>query len=433
MIRFWGVTLAMLAALTLGTSPGAAQDGSVQRSQLPNGIVVLTAERPESQVAAFHAAFRGGSRDEDEATVGAAHFMEHMYFQGAHRYRDQAEIFNSVSKRGGWINAFTSFEQIAFQVVVAAEDFDIGLDVLSDILVNSTFPADKVDKERAVVLEELNRGRNSPERYADEVFTKAALSGHPAERLPIGSRETVNNSSRDVLVSFRDKYFVAGNMVVVVVSPESHEEIVRKIAPAFADMRPGSLYDRRAVAPPAPHPERVDLQAGSSQGRVLLGVAVPGLDSPAQYPLDVLAEILGSSGRRLMDDLRDRRGLVADAGSSSYQLTDVGLFELYASVRPELAEQALEGLREHLRSVRESPPNEDEVWNAVRFIEGRTELGLQASIRQAGTLAGPHTLGPAADLDVYLEGVRAVTPQSIHDVALRYLDPDLATVVVVRP
>lgn len=433
MFRIGGFTLAMLASLTLGASPGAAQDGSVQRSELPNGIVVLTAERPESQVAAFHAAFRGGSRDEDEATVGAAHFMEHMFFQGAQRYRDQAEIFNSVSKRGGWINAFTSFEQIAFQVVVAAEDFDIGLDVLSDILVNSTFPADKVDKERAVVLEELNRGRNSPERYADEVFTKAALRGHPAERLPIGSRETVNNSTREVLVSFRDKYFVAGNMVIVVVSPDAHEEVVARIAPAFAEMRPGGLYERPGVRPPAPNPERIDLQAGSSQGRVLMGAAVPGLDSDDQYSLDVLAEILGASGRRLMDDLRDRRGLVADAGASSYQLTDVGLFELFASVRPEMADQALAGLREHLLTVRETAPSSDEVRNAVRFIEGRTELGLQASIRQAGTLAGPHTLGPAADLDVYLEGVRAVTPERVQGAAQRYLDPEQLTVVVVRP
>jgi predicted Zn-dependent peptidase len=83
--------------------------------------------------------------------------------------------------------------------------------------------------------------------------------------------------------------------------------------------------------------------------------------------------------------------------------------------------------------VRETAPTEDEVRNAIRFIEGRTELGLQASIRQAGTLAGPHTLGPAADLDVYLEGVRAVTRESVHEVAQRYLHPEQLTVVVVRP
>lgn len=433
MLRQWGIVLALMAAVTPGASPGAAQDGDVRRAELANGITVLTAERPEGQVVAFHAAFRGGSRDEDEATVGAAHFMEHMYFQGAQRYADQAAIFDSVSSRGGWINAFTSFEQIAFQVVVAAEDFDIGLDVISDILVNSTFPADKVDKERAVVLEELNRGRNSPERYADEVFTKAVLAGHPAEKLPIGSRETVNNSTREVLVGFRDKFFVSGNMVISVVGPVRHEDVVAKVGPAFAEMRPGSLYERPVIAPPPPSPQRIDLQAGSSQGRVLLGAAVPGLNSEEQYPLDVLAEILGSSGRRLMSDLRDQRGLVADAGSSSYQLTDVGLFELYASVQPARAEEALEALRGHLRQVRESPPTEEEVRNAVRFIEGRTELGLQGAIRQAGTIAGPHTLGPAADLDVYLEGVRRVTPAAIHEVAQRFLDPDQLTVVVVRP
>jgi predicted Zn-dependent peptidase len=433
MLKIWGVVLAFLAAVTSGAQTGLANSDAVRSSVLPNGITVLTSERPVGQVVAFHAAFRGGSRDEDDSTVGAAHFMEHMFFQGASRYADQAAIFNSVTARGGWINAFTSFEQIAFQVVVSAEDFDIGLDVLSDILVNSTFPADKVDKERAVVLEELNRGRNSPERYADEVFTKAVLTGHPAERLPIGSRETVNNSTRDVLVEFRDKYFVSGNMVIAVVGPMTHEQVMAKVAPAFAEMRQGPLYERPVVSPPQPRSQRIDLQAGSSQGRVLVGTAVPGLDSQEQYSLDVMAEILGSSGRRLMSDLRDARGIVADAGSSSYQLTDVGLFELYAAVAPNRAEEALEGLIGHVKQIRDSAPTQEEVSNAIRFIEGRTELGLQASIRQAGTIAGPHTLGPAADLDVYLEGIRKVTPQDVLNVAQKHVNPSELAVVVVRP
>lgn len=433
MLKIWGVVLALTAAVTSGARPGSTDSSDVRSSVLPNGITVLTSERPEAQVVAFHAAFRGGSRDEDDETVGAAHFMEHMFFQGAARYADQAAIFNSVTSRGGWINAYTSFEQIAFQVVVAEDDFDIGLDVLSDILVNSTFPADKVDKERAVVLEELNRGRNSPERYADEVFTKAVLTGHPAERLPIGSRETVNNSNRDVLVEFRDKYFVSGNMVIAVVGPMPHEQIVEKLTPAFANMRQGPLYERPAVSPPPARQQRIDLQAGSSQARVLVGTAVPGLNSDEQYPLDVLAEILGSSGRRLMTDLRDQRGLVADAGSSSYQLTDVGLFELYAAAGPNRTEEALEGLLGHVRQIRDSGPTDEEVANAVRYIEGRTELGLQGSIRQAGTIAGPHTLGPAADMDVYLNGIRQVTASRILDSARKYLDPDQLAVVVVRP
>jgi len=359
--------------------------------------------------------------------------MEHMFFQGASRYADQAAIFDSVTSRGGWINAYTSFEQIAFQVVVAAEDFDVGLDVLSDILVNSTFPADKVDKERAVVLEELNRGRNSPERYADEVLTKAVLTGHPAERLPIGSRETVNNSTREVLVDFRDKYFVSNNMVIAVVGPMTHEEVLAKVGPAFTNMRQGPFYDRPVVSPPAARSQRIDLQAGSSQARVLVGTAVPGLNSQEQYPLDVLAEILGSSGRRLMTDLRDQRGIVADAGSSSYQLTDVGLFELSATVAPTRTEEALQGLLGHLRLMRDTGPTDEEVTNAVRFIEGRTELGMQGSIRQAGTIAGPHTLGPAAGLDVYLAGVRQVTSADVLAVARQYLDPEQLAVVVVRP
>ena len=93
MLKSWGVVLALLASVTSGERPGFANDSDVRSSELANGITVLTSERPEGQVVAFHAAFRGGSRDEDDETVGAAHFMEHMFFQGASRYADQASNF----------------------------------------------------------------------------------------------------------------------------------------------------------------------------------------------------------------------------------------------------------------------------------------------------------------------------------------------------
>ena len=129
-----------------------------------------------------------------------------------------------------------------------------------------------------------------------------------------------------------------------------------------------------------------------------------------------------------MTDLRDQRGIVADAGSSSYQLTDVGLFELSATVAPTRTEEALQGLLGHLRLMRITGTNgQKRSPTPCDLSEGRTELGMQGSIRQAGTIAGPHTLGPAAGLDVYLAGVRKVTSADVLAAARQYLDPGFSS------
>src|SRR3712207_2210546 len=158
-------------------------------------MAVLTRERPGADVTAISISVRGGSRDERDETVGAAHFMEHMFFQGTPTRGGPDEIFGPITARGGWLNAYTSFENINFQAVVENHHFELALDILADMLVNSLFAEEKIDKERQVVLEELIRGKNDPRRYAVELFFRTAFADHPARNLPIGSRETLDRKS----------------------------------------------------------------------------------------------------------------------------------------------------------------------------------------------------------------------------------------------
>src|SRR5215208_5166927 len=234
----WVVAL-MITTSSLGSGGGAdpaalqpPDEAGVHARTLPNGMLVLVVERPTTEVAAISIGIRGGSRDEEPETVGAAHFMEHMYFQGTPTRPTSQSIDREITSVGGWNNAWTGWESINFQAVVPAREFDRALDVISDILVNSLFEESKIDKERRVVLEELNRRLNSPSGHIQDVFARTIFEGHPAENLPIGNRETLARSTREVLAKFRDTYFVANNMVVAVVGNVEHEATFERVGAA---------------------------------------------------------------------------------------------------------------------------------------------------------------------------------------------------------
>src|SRR5829696_132356 len=414
-------------------SDHAQRDDDAKRDDLSSGMAVLTRERDYADVTAISISVRGGSRNEHDDTVGAAHFMEHMFFQGTPSRPTTDSVFGPISARGGWLNAYTSFENINFQGVVKNEDFDLALRTLADMLVNSLFAEDRIDKERQVVLEELIRGKNDPRRYAVELFFKNVWDEHPARNLPIGSRETLNNSDRRVLVAFRDANFIASNMVTAVVGDQSHEAVVERVTAAFERMPNGT----RPVFQQAPHPpaksRRIEETIPGTQAQIVLGLPAPGADHPDTYALDIMSVILGEVGRRLVGEIRDKRGLASGVGSSYSTLSDVGSWYAMVGTSPGNVDQVIELIVGQMKRIRSELVPASEVEDAKSFIEGRAVLGLQTSIAFAQYLADREAIGVEPPLEEYLRRVSAVTPEDVLRVAQTYLDPDGATLVQMRP
>ena len=310
----------------------------------------IVRERPGTDVVAISVATRGGSRDERTETVGAAHFMEHMYFQGTPRRPDAADLDREVEARGGWTNAWTGWESINFQVVAPIDDVDLALDVIADQMVNSLFASEKIDKERKVVLEELNGRLNSPTSKAFDLFLLEVFGDHPAHNLPIGNRSTIDNSTRDVLTSFRDTYFVAGNMAVAVVGDVQHDEIFRKLGQAFVGMRAGPAPPKNsAPVPPLtssasrPTPRRPSRPGSSSAARRSATTA------RTATSLDVVEAILGESGRRLERELVDTQAIASSVYMFYYPLTDVGVWGISAGSRPADVDRVMDLAKAELR------------------------------------------------------------------------------------
>jgi predicted Zn-dependent peptidase len=400
---------------------------------LPNGLLVLVRERPSTEVAAISVGIRGGSRDEEPETVGAAHFMEHMYFQGTPTRESSQEIDREITSRGGWLNAWTGWESINFQTLVPYGEFDRALAVISDLLVNSLFEESKIDKERRVVLEELNRRLNSPAGHAQDVFARTIFAGHPAENLPIGNRETLARSTRDVLVKFRDTYFVANNTVVAVVGNVQHEEVFAKVETAFAGMPSGPRPSFHPAPPPPADGRLVEGAASGRQARLAMGVPAPGSDNDDRYALDVLVAVFGDAGRRLHNEVVEQRGLASDIGVAFWELTDVGVWQIWAAATPENVQPVIDIVKDNVRVVRSTVLEEADLDEAKAYIRGTSRLGLESSISQAQRLADGVVLGRYESLDEYLGRVQAVSAEDVRTVARKYLDPDAMTVVVLKP
>jgi predicted Zn-dependent peptidase len=404
-----------------------------ERDELANGMTVLTRERDYADVTAISISVRGGSRNEHDDTVGAAHFMEHMFFQGTPSRPTSDAVFGPISARGGWLNAYTSFENINFQAVVKNEDFKLALDTLADMLVNSLFAEDRIDKERQVVLEELIRGKNDPRRYAVELFFKNVWDEHPARNLPIGSRETLANSDRRVLMSFREANFLASNMVTAVVGDQVHEQVVEQVNSVFANMPDGGKPDFLKAPHPAARSRRIEETIPGTQAQIVLGLPAPGADHPDTYALDIMSVVLGEVGRRLVGEIRDKRGLASGVGSSYSTLSDVGCWYAMVGTSPVNIDLAIDLIMEQMRRIRTEPLPTGELEDAKSYIEGRAVLGLQTSIAYAQYLADREAIGVEPPLDEYLRRVSSVTAEDVTRVAQAYLDPDHATLVLMRP
>ncbi len=425
--------LALAAVLT--PAPSSAQlDDDVQTAVLPSGLVVVTKERADPDTVAISVVVRAGSRDEDEATNGAAHFMEHMFFQGTPRRPTALDVDRPISSRGGRLNASTGWEVIHFDAVVRSADFPVAVDVLADMLSNALFEPEALEKERRVVLQELNARLNTPRTRGSDVFFQTLLADHPARHLPGGSHETVLGITRETLLEFRERWFVANNMVVGVVGNVPHQEAVPLITEAFAQLPTGALPARPPVPPPAPlEGTSVRVDAGTHQAQVLLGVRAPSLADPDRYAMAVLDAAIDDAGRRLFTEVRDRRGLAYSVGSGTASLTDAGIWYAAAGVDPENVELVTELILHEMRRLRDEPLTAAELNEAKSYLEGRSVLGLETNLGQARRFASQEALGVREPIAQYVARVHAVTAEDVQHVARRHLDPENYTRVVVGP
>jgi predicted Zn-dependent peptidase len=409
-----------------GTEPGT------QISRLENGLRIVTRSRRETKAVALNLAVLAGSRDENGATAGAAHVMEHLFFQGTDRARTTDDVLAPIVARGGSFNAGTEREIIGFFVDAPATALPVALEQLGDVIVNARFDEARLDKVRGVVIEELRRRGNDAAQLARDTFTDLVLADHPAHHSPGGTVENVRAISLDALWRYRRDRFRAGNMVLAVVGRADHSEVVERVAEALGSV-PTGASPREAAPFPRSHGTVHELNAGRTTTHIVLGVATPGLNSIERYPLAVIAAVLGRAGRRLRRELREDRALTYSVSANFGALSDVGVLSIATGVDSQRSDEAIEAINAELDALCSHGVTDEELATAKGYLEGRTYLSEERNLAQARRISSQELLGLAQSLDEYIRKIERVTREEVHAVAREYLNSTDAVRVIVRP
>jgi predicted Zn-dependent peptidase len=401
------------------------------RTTLSNGTRVLTAAMPHAQSVSCFVMFAAGSRYERREESGIAHFAEHMFFKGTERRPTARDIATEIDAIGGEFNAFTGKELTGYYVKCAAETRDVALDVLVDMLRNSRFDADEIEREKGVIVEEMNMYADTPRSYVGNVWERHLYGDQPLGWDIIGTEETVRAATRDTFLGYLERWYRPERTVVGIggrVGEDLHERLesmLGAIDPATTGTAEPVVLSENGSA------VRIHTKQ-SDQAHVVVGARSYPHGHPDRYAVQLLATVLGGGmSSRLFTEVREKRGLAyyVFCGNNSY--ADAGALSAQAGVDLNRIDDAIETIVAELRrAAAESVPAE-ELEKARAFAKGRFVLGLESP--HATIMFGLRRElleGQAVEPEEILAGLDAVTADDVQRVATDILGKHLRLALI---
>jgi zinc protease len=418
-----GLVAVLLAGCAVGAGSPMPGPGSASpvRTVLPNGVTLIAQEHRASDVVALQLWMRVGGRDESPDELGLSHYLEHMLFKGTPT-RPPGAIDDLIEGLGGTSNAFTSYDYTHYDVVLPAGQVRAGLELLADIGVNASFPANELEREKKVVFEEMSLVEDDPEKYLGRRLNELAYAPHPYGRPILGTRELIQPLTRERLERYYKKRYVAPSMVLVVVGAVSPREVQ-----ALAEVTFGRLPAIRTARPDAPLPPAIDRSkrqdVSRAEKQAYLGLAWRGAPNGDEdiYAVDLLTTILGDSpSSRLNQTLRERERLVASIEANYVASAKAGLVTITARLEPQNLERAEAAIREVIRRVRDEGVTEAERQRAIITAESGYAFDIETAEGLAKSYGQAETTWTLEDELAYLGRLRQITAAQIQAVARKY-------------
>jgi predicted Zn-dependent peptidase len=391
-----------------------------ERETLSNGVRLLAAPMPQVQSVACFIMLAAGSRYETPDTSGIAHFAEHMFFKGTERRPTAQQIGLELDGIGAEFNAFTGKEYTGYYVKAAAEHRQHSFDVLVDMLTHSKFDPEEIEREKGVIVEEMNMYFDTPRDYISGVYHQLLYDDTPLGWDIIGRKETVRAATRETFLEYIDRWYRAPRMVVGIAGNfpdgvrDELEELLGKLQGGDLGGPPPIQLDVNGSEP------RVKVHSKESdQAHICLGVPSYPLDHPDRYALQIVGTVLGTGmSSRLFTEVRERRGLAYYVFATNYSYTDTGTLYSQAGVDINRIDEAIETVARELRKIAEEPVPADELEKAKNVAKGRFVLQTES----------PHGMimfglrrevleGRAAEPDEVLAEIDAVTVEDVQRVA----------------
>ncbi|HEY1688040.1 MAG TPA: pitrilysin family protein [Solirubrobacteraceae bacterium] len=394
---------------------------TVSANGLPLHRIALAGTRALTALLAFDA----GARTEREDENGMAHFLEHLVFKGGEKYPTYKDINETAEHLGGVLNAYTSHDLVAFHITVRAESAGEAIDLLSDFVARPKLDGEELDRERGVVIQEINRAYDQPSTIAEYLIDRAAFGKHPLGRTVLGPEEHLRSFSREGIVAFRTRRwspqrggaFLVGNLDSL---PE--QQALEEMFARFTDLPEPEPY----VPAPGFMPQTLVEQRDTNQShlRMIYQPAIDVSDLRQRAALSIYATLLGGSmGSRLFDEIREKRGLCYSVYAFDHAFADTPILQLGSGLESSKCVEAYTRMREIVDELRDEGPTQEEVVRARAYAAGRLVLAFEntgAVARHAATRS--IVFGEPIDPDAAIAALDAVTFDEVREVAAGVAD-----------
>jgi predicted Zn-dependent peptidase len=342
-----------------------------QTVTLPNGIRIIHEQNPIN-VAYCGYAIDAGTRDEQADEQGMAHFVEHLIFKGT-RKRHAWHILNRMENVGGDLNAYTNKEETVIYSAFLKEDFLRAAELLTDIVFNSTFPQNEIEKEVEVIIDEIQSYEDSPAELIFDDFEELIFPDHPLGRNILGKPEQLRNFRSEDALRFVNRYYKPDNLIFFVQGNLDFNRIVRSMEKVTAGIPFSTTENYTRQAPGPYHPRQVVLHKDTHQAHVMIGGRGYNAYDERRTGLYLLNNILGGPGMnsRLNVALREKRGLVYSVESNLTAYTDTGTFCIYFGCDLKDTDRCIELVQKELRNLRKQPLTTSRLNAAKKQIIGQ--------------------------------------------------------------
>lgn len=405
------------------------------KTVLENGLRIITVPMPENGTVTAMVVVEAGSRYETADKAGISHFLEHMCFKGTLKRPNALAITTEFESMGVQYNAFTSGTYTGYYAKASKDKGAQILEMVSDLYLNATLPEEEIEKEKGVVIEEINMNGDRPERIVYQTFDELLYGNHPAGRPVIGTKETVKNFTRADLVTYRTAHYIPAKTVVIVSGNFNEQEVIQQVTELFGARVSAPVITMQDVVEDQKTPAVRVYDKATDQTHFILGFRTFNRFDTRRKALGVLSTILGHGmSSRLFNRIREELGLCYYIGTSTHLEHDTGVFTIRAGVAHNKIEATIREIITILKEVAKQGVTDAELQKAKDFKIGNMYLGLETSDALADwygfqEVDGEEVLTP----ELFEAKVRSVTREEVQQVAQDVFDLTQANLAAIGP
>ncbi|MEK7275645.1 MAG: pitrilysin family protein, partial [Candidatus Desantisbacteria bacterium] len=411
---------------------------TIQKFTYDNGLVLLVLEDDSLPIVSINAVFKGGVLFEEKNREGVCNLVQQMMLKGT-KNRNAKQIAEEIESRGGDISTYGGNNSLGCSVKVMKEDADLGFSLLSDVLLNPSFPAEEMEKERKAVLAAIKLQDDDPFNYAVRMLRENMWQNHPYRHNSLGTEESVKVLNRNDLLAFHQAFCQPGNMVLAVFGDVKAEEIRQKVMETWGGVKGCKIL---ASVPDEPEQKwtgetgearQVIKEKDKEQSIILLGYPGVKIGDSDRYVFDVMSSILSGKGSRLFVNLRDKYGLAYYVGVFSILGLSPGAYVFYIGTSKDRIDAALDGIKKEVRILKSEDVTDEELSRAKVSLIGEHLQSMEKNSTHGFECALDELYGLGyEEVERFLTRINGVTKDDIKRVANKYLQDDKCTIVIIR-